>query len=83
MVTNLVMAWNTHQSQATLNRWQMQGRQNDPQILHPITPDGIRGHQFWGHLGVSAGPLPSALAALDFTNAKRHERLNRLRLRLS
>jgi hypothetical protein len=43
LVTNLVMAWNTHQMQATLDRWRAQGREIDPQTLHHITPMIILG----------------------------------------
>jgi TnpA family transposase len=50
LVTNLVMAWNTHQMQATLDRWQAQGRQIDSQILHHITPMGFEGINFGGIL---------------------------------
>jgi TnpA family transposase len=50
LVTNLVMAWNTHQMQATLDRWRAQGRQIDPQILHHITPMGFEGINFGGIL---------------------------------
>jgi hypothetical protein len=39
---------NTHQMQATLDRWQMQGRQIDPPILHHITPMGFEGINFGG-----------------------------------
>jgi TnpA family transposase len=48
LVTNLVMAWNTHQMQATLDRWLAEGRQIDPQILHHITPMGFEGINFGG-----------------------------------
>src|ERR1039458_10159365 len=50
LVTNLVMAWNTHQMQATLDRWRAQGREIDPQILHHITPMGFEGINFGGIL---------------------------------
>jgi len=50
LVTNLVMAWNTHQMQATLDRWRAQGRQIDPQVLHHITPMGFEGINFGGIL---------------------------------
>jgi TnpA family transposase len=50
LVTNLVMAWNTHQMQATLDRWREQGREIDPQILHHITPMGFEGINFGGIL---------------------------------
>jgi hypothetical protein len=47
---NLVMAWNTHQMQAALDRWRAQGRRIDPQILHHITPMGFEGINFGGIL---------------------------------
>jgi TnpA family transposase len=50
LVTNLVMAWNTHQMQATLDGWRAQGREIDPQILHHITPMGFEGINFGGIL---------------------------------
>jgi TnpA family transposase len=50
LVTNLVMAWNTHQIQATLDRWRAQGREIDPHILHHITPMGFEGINFGGIL---------------------------------
>jgi hypothetical protein len=50
LVTNLVMAWNTHQMQATLDRWRVQNREIDPQILHHITPMGFEGINFGGIL---------------------------------
>src|SRR6202453_2912351 len=50
LVTNLVMAWNTHQMQATLDRWRVQNREIDPQILHHITPMGFEGINFDGIL---------------------------------
>jgi TnpA family transposase len=50
LVTNLVMAWNTHQMQATLDRWRAGGRQIDPKILHHITPMGFEGINFGGIL---------------------------------
>ena len=37
-MTNLVMAWNTNHVQATLDRWRVQNREIDPQILHHIGP---------------------------------------------
>jgi len=46
LVTNLVMAWNTHQMQATLDRSRAQGRQIDPQVLHHITPMGLEDINF-------------------------------------
>jgi hypothetical protein len=48
LVTNLVMAWNTHQMQATLDLWRAQGREIDPQILRHITPMGFEGINFLG-----------------------------------
>jgi hypothetical protein len=50
LVTNLVMAWNTHQMQATLDRWRAGGRQIDPKILHHITPMGFEEINFGGIL---------------------------------
>ncbi len=50
LVTNLVMAWNTHQMQAILDCWRAQGPQIDPQILHHITPMGFEGINFGGIL---------------------------------
>lgn len=50
LVTNLVMAWNTHQMQATLDRWRGEGRSIDRQILHHITPMGFEGINFGGIL---------------------------------
>lgn len=50
LVTNLVMAWNTHHMQATLDRWRLQNREIDPQILHHITPMGFEGINFGGIL---------------------------------
>jgi TnpA family transposase len=50
LVTNLVMAWNTHHMQATLDRWRVQNREIDPQILHHITPMGFDGINFGGIL---------------------------------
>jgi Tn3 transposase DDE domain len=50
LVTNLVMAWNTHQMQVTLDRWRKQNREIDPQILHHITPMGFEGINFGGIL---------------------------------
>ena len=49
-MTNLVMAWNTHQMQATLDRWRVQNREIDPQILHHITPMGFESINFGGIL---------------------------------
>jgi Tn3 transposase DDE domain len=43
LVTNLVMAWNMPQMQATLDRWRAQGREIAPQILHHITPMAFEG----------------------------------------
>jgi TnpA family transposase len=74
LVTNLVMAWNTHQLQATLDRWRAEGRQIDPQILHHITPMGFEGINFGGILVFpmeryrarwlpSSSPPPSVLSA--------------------
>ena len=74
LVTNLVMAWNTHQMQATLDRWRAQGREIDPQILHHITPMGFEGINFGGilvfpleryrsRLLPSSPPPPSTMAA--------------------
>ena len=48
MVTNLVMAWNTHQMQATSDRWRAEGRDIDQKILHHITPMGFEGINFGG-----------------------------------
>ena len=50
LVTNLVMAWNTHHMQASLDRWRVQNREIDPQILHHITPMGFEGINFGGIL---------------------------------
>ena len=50
LVTNLVMAWNTHQMQATLDLWLTQGRQIDSQVLHHITPMGFETINFGGVL---------------------------------
>jgi hypothetical protein len=74
LVTNLVMAWNTHQMQATLNRWRAEGRQIDPQILHHITPMGFEGinfggilvfpvERYWSRLLPSSPPPPTTMAA--------------------
>jgi TnpA family transposase len=51
LVTNLVMAWNTHQMQATLERWRSAGqRQMDPGILAHLTPMGFEHINFDGVL---------------------------------
>jgi TnpA family transposase len=50
LVTNLVMAWNTHHMQATLDRWRVQNREIDPKVLHHITPMGFEGINFGGIL---------------------------------
>jgi hypothetical protein len=54
LVTNLVMAWNTHQMQATLDRWRTSGGRNvDPAILSHITPMGFEKVNFDGVLAFS------------------------------
>jgi hypothetical protein len=54
LVTNLVMAWNTHQMQATLDRWRMSGERNvDAAILSHITPMGFEKVNFDGVLAFS------------------------------
>jgi hypothetical protein len=50
LATYLVMARNTHQIQATLDRWRAEGRQIDPQILHHVTPMGFQRINFGGIL---------------------------------
>ena len=74
LVTNLVMAWNTHQMQLTLGRWCAEGRDIDPQILHHITPMGfehinIAGilvfpmERYRARLLPSSTPSPTAISA--------------------
>ena len=74
LVTNLVMAWNTHQMQLTLGRWRAEGRDIDPQILHHITPMGFEHINFAGilvfpmeryraRLLPSSTPSPTAISA--------------------
>ena len=54
LVTNLVMAWNTHQMQATLDRWRTSGeRKVDAAILSHITPTGFDKVNFDGVLAFS------------------------------
>jgi TnpA family transposase len=56
LVTNLVMAWNTHQMQATLDRWRTSGeRKVDAVILSHITPTGFDKVNFDGVLAFSLG----------------------------
>jgi hypothetical protein len=51
LVTNLVMAWNTHQMQATLERWRRTGqRPVDPEVLSHLTPMGFEHIKFDGVL---------------------------------
>ena len=50
-VTNLVMGWNTHAMQATLNRWHSeQGKKSDRATLRHITPMGYKPIKFNGML---------------------------------
>jgi TnpA family transposase len=74
LVTNVVMAWNTHQMQATLDRWRAQGRPIDPKILHHITPMGFESINFGGilvfpleryraRLMPSSAPPPTVMSA--------------------
>jgi len=56
LVTNLVMAWNTHQMQATLDRWRITGeRKVDATLLSHITPTGFDNVNFDGVLVFSLG----------------------------
>jgi hypothetical protein len=56
LVTNLVMAWNTHQMQATLDRWRTTGeRKVDAAALSHITPTGFDNVNFDGVLAFSLG----------------------------
>jgi Tn3 transposase DDE domain len=74
LVTNVVMAWNTHQMQVTLDRWRAQGRPIDPKILHHITPMGFESINFGGilvfpleryraRLMPSSAPPPTVMSA--------------------
>ena len=74
LVTNLVMAWNTHHMQRTLDRWRVQNREIDPKILHHITPMGFEGinfggilvfpvERYWSRLLPSSPPRPSTKVA--------------------
>ena len=74
LVTNLVMAWNTHQMQHTLDQWRTEGRDIDLQILHHITPMGFEHINLAGvlvfplerykpRLLPSSSPSPSAMSA--------------------
>src|ERR1017187_253322 len=54
LVTNLVMAWNTHQMQATLDRWRTTGaRKVEAVVLSHITPTGFDHVNFDGVLAFS------------------------------
>jgi hypothetical protein len=50
LLTNLVMAWNAHQMQLTIDRWHTEGRDIDSQILHHTTPMGFERINFGGIL---------------------------------
>jgi hypothetical protein len=67
LVTNLVMAWNTHQMQATLDRWRAKGREIDPQILHHITPMGFEGINFG-----ASWSFPLTGTGRDYSRRARH-----------
>ncbi len=54
LVTNLVMAWNTHQMQATLDRWHLTGeRQVDSETARHLPPTGSEHINFDGVLSFS------------------------------
>lgn len=56
LVTNLVMAWNTHQRQTTLDHWRATGeRQVDADTLSQLTPIGFKHINFDGVLTFSLG----------------------------
>lgn len=62
LLTNIVMAWSTHQMQTTLDRWGGTGqRQVDAEILSHLTPMGFEHITFDG---VLAFPLESHRARL-------------------
>jgi hypothetical protein len=63
-VTNVLMAWNTHQMEGTLNLWRAQGRQIDAQILHHITPMGFERINFRGRGSHSWMPPPKSGVSL-------------------
>jgi TnpA family transposase len=70
LVTNLVMAWNTHQMQATLDCWRAEGRQIDLRILHPSRRWASRASilaAFWSSLSSGIGR--------DCCRRARHRRL--------
>ena len=51
LVTNLVMAWNTHQMQGTVDRWHATGERSGRHVDGgPPVAHGVRAHQFDGVL---------------------------------
>jgi hypothetical protein len=70
---------NTHQIQATLNRWRTDGREIDSQTLHHIAPMGYE-HINCRYFDRSYGALPLAAAAFEFTAAQRHDDRERARM---
>jgi TnpA family transposase len=61
LVTNLVMAWNTHQMQATLNRCRADGRDVSTDIQRHITPMGFENVNFDGILVFPLGAYRARL----------------------
>jgi hypothetical protein len=56
LVTNLVMAWNTHHMQATLDHWRSTGqREVDADTLSHLTPMGFEHINFEGVLAFALG----------------------------
>ncbi len=48
LLTNLVMAWNTHQMQRVLDRWKRKGLNIEPEIVRHIAPTHYRHINFRG-----------------------------------
>jgi TnpA family transposase len=68
LVTNIVMAWNARQMQATIDRWSLQNRKIDPGLLRHVTPMGYEHINFGGILSFPIDRyrsrlLPSSSAA--------------------
>jgi len=74
LVTNLVMAWNTHQMQDTLDRWRMTGeRQIDSETVRHLTPMGFEHINFDGVLSFTLDRHRARILPLNFRKSCRGE----------